>query len=319
MFEIVTLSYSLSESIRLHPLLLSHCWVGPKFDNRRYNLPTVFSPKATKSIFILLGHILPEKGGGFDKKDLYFMQLPSYIGANWPSQYFIFVTTIPRDVQEHLRSLVVSLSLVLREVLIVDVKSLFKDAKFCSVIASHPFCGYRNIWANNGITKTLSTCGKVALVDTKENIVRITRFLNDNPGKIRYVKGDGDSFFASIHGWTMPPVRENYAEKRLKVMITSGIFSHWEFLYKLWKPKKLLDDYANWTHPRNTALSQLDFNSKITKTFYMCGLCLIISTAELIGECQLGWDNNNSTSTFNKISLSFLKVGGGGAEKGKKR
>ncbi|OXA46078.1 hypothetical protein Fcan01_19157 [Folsomia candida] len=135
-----------------------------------------------------------------------------------------------------------------------------------------------------GITKTLSTCGKVALVDAKENIARITRFLNDNQEKIVYVKGDGDSFFASIRGWTMPPVRENYAEKRLKVMVTSGIFAHWEFLYKLWKPKKLLGDYANWTHPRYTAVSQLDFNSKITKIFYMCGLFLIICTFVLIGE-----------------------------------
>ncbi|OXA47186.1 hypothetical protein Fcan01_18007 [Folsomia candida] len=94
------------------------------------------------------------------------------------------------------------------------------------------------------ILKTLSSCGKVALMDSKDNIDAITTFLNDNQQEIRYVKGH-DDFFTEIKGWTLFPVRGSYAEKRLKLMISSGIFAHWELIYKLWKSKKLLNHYAN--------------------------------------------------------------------------
>ncbi|OXA47184.1 hypothetical protein Fcan01_18005 [Folsomia candida] len=123
------------------------------------------------------------------------------------------------------------------------------------------------------ILKTLSGCGKVALMDSAENIATITNFLNDNQKRITYVKGD-DDFFTEIRGWTFFPVRDSYAEERLKLMISSGIFAHWEFIYKLWKPKKLLNYYANWTHPKVEAVSRLDFDSKITAAFVLrAGYC----------------------------------------------
>ncbi|OXA38670.1 hypothetical protein Fcan01_26561 [Folsomia candida] len=134
------------------------------------------------------------------------------------------------------------------------------------------------------IFKTLLSCGKVALLDTKENIVRMTSYLNDNDKKITFVSGHGDSFFSTFTGWVWLPVRESYAEKRLKVMISSGIWAHWNSLYKLWHLEKQLDHYANWTHPKVEAVSKLDFGSKIITGFYVYGVCLVLCILALFGE-----------------------------------
>ncbi|OXA53693.1 hypothetical protein Fcan01_11328 [Folsomia candida] len=53
----------------------------------------------------------------------------------------------------------------------------------------------------NLLLKTLSTCSKVALMDTKENIAAITVFLNDNVNKVKYIKGDDDTLFGAYRGW----------------------------------------------------------------------------------------------------------------------
>ncbi|OXA36751.1 hypothetical protein Fcan01_28489 [Folsomia candida] len=136
-----------------------------------------------------------------------------------------------------------------------------------------------------GIRRTLSNCGKkVALMDSKENIARITSFLNDNTENIGFVSGDGDIFFTEFTGWTVILAHESYAEKRLKVMISSGILAHWNCFYKLWKPSKLMDYYANWTHLVVPAVSKLDFNSKISSGFYLWGICIVISILALFGE-----------------------------------
>lgn len=112
----------------------------------------------------------------------------------------------------------------------------------------------------------------------------MTTFLNDNDKKIAFVSGDGDSFFNTFAGWDLIPVKGSFAEHRLKVMISSGIWAHLKFLYKLCKPEKLLDHYANWTHPKVEAVSKLDFGSKITTGFYVSGFCLIICISVLFGE-----------------------------------
>ncbi|OXA46114.1 hypothetical protein Fcan01_19263 [Folsomia candida] len=134
------------------------------------------------------------------------------------------------------------------------------------------------------ILKRLTSCGKVALMEKKENIARITTFLNDNKDGIVFASGDGDSFFTTFIGWMLFPVRGSYPEKRLKVMISSGISAHWEFWYKKWKPDRLLDHFANWTHPRIETVSKLGVSSKITSGFYVCGILLGISTLVLLGE-----------------------------------
>ncbi|OXA47279.1 hypothetical protein Fcan01_17630 [Folsomia candida] len=149
---------------------------------------------------------------------------------------------------------------------------------------------------DNKVVKRLSTCGKVALMDTKENIAAITAFLNDNSENIKYLRGE-DTYFTAIRGWPIPPVRNSYVEQRLKLMITSGIFSHWETLYKLWKPVKVLGHYANWTHPRFDAVSKLDFNSKVITGFYIGGICLAICSFTFV--LEFCWFNDS----FNRRSL----------------
>ncbi|OXA46111.1 hypothetical protein Fcan01_19052 [Folsomia candida] len=113
-----------------------------------------------------------------------------------------------------------------------------------------------------GVIRSLNTCGKVALMNEKENIPAITNYLNDDQRKVTYVKGDGDSFFSTVRGWTLPPVRSNYIEKHLKSFISSGILTHLKVVYKLWTPPKLLGHYGNWTAPKVKVVSRLDFSSK---------------------------------------------------------
>lgn len=137
---------------------------------------------------------------------------------------------------------------------------------------------------SHGIVKTLSSCEKVALIDLKENIKATTSYLNDNEDKRTYVRVDGDTFFSVTRGWTFNPDRGRYIEKRIKVLMWSGIFKRWEIIYNLWRPKRLLHEYANWTHPRIDAVVKLDFNSKISPGFYICGVCLMICGLVLFTE-----------------------------------
>lgn len=141
-----------------------------------------------------------------------------------------------------------------------------------------------------GVIKILNTCGEVALMDTKENIAEIIDFLNDHQQKVTYVKGDGDTFFRTVRGWTLPVVRNSYVEKRLKVFISSGIITHWKVVYNLWKPTRLLGQYGNWTRKKVEAVSRLDFSSKISTGFYICGLCLVICVIVLMAE---NWRHNH--------------------------
>lgn len=128
----------------------------------------------------------------------------------------------------------------------------------------------------------------MALIDTKENIAKITNFLNDHHQTATYVKVDGESFFTErrpdIRGWGMPPIRSDYVKKRLKRLISSGIVTHLKDMYNMWRPPKLLGYSANSTVPSVKAVSRLDFSSKVATGFYLCGCGLIISIFVLIVE-----------------------------------
>ncbi|OXA54855.1 hypothetical protein Fcan01_11576 [Folsomia candida] len=81
------------------------------------------------------------------------------------------------------------------------------------------------------LLETLSTCRKVAFLDTKENIASILPFLNDNENRVKYLAGE-DSFCRIIRGWQIFPIRGNYAEKRLKINNVWNILPL-EILYEL--------------------------------------------------------------------------------------
>ncbi|OXA36898.1 hypothetical protein Fcan01_28338 [Folsomia candida] len=140
------------------------------------------------------------------------------------------------------------------------------------------------------VIKSLQTCGKVALMDTKENIAEITNFLNDYHQTAMYVKVNGESFFTEgrpdVRGWGMPPIRSDYVEKRLKRLISSGILTQLKAMYRMWRPPKLLGYHANWTGPRDKPVSRLDFSSKVTTGFYIsgCGLigCIFVLIVEFV-------------------------------------
>lgn len=124
------------------------------------------------------------------------------------------------------------------------------------------------------LVKKLSTCGKIAFIDTTENIAAILPFLNDNPDHIKYLTGV-EPFFKASRGWLIYPVRGNYAERRLQIMVSSGIYGHWENWYRLLKTRRLFHIYANWTFPKFDAVSQLNHNSKVVTGFYISGIFLV--------------------------------------------
>lgn len=122
--------------------------------------------------------------------------------------------------------------------------------------------------------KTLSTCGKFGFWDTKENVASLLPFVNDNPDGRKYLSGD-EPFLRIIVGWPIIPIRENYVEKRIKTMVSSGIFAHWNSWLRRVRPHKIFHHYANWTYPRIRAESQLTPESKILAGFYMFGICIV--------------------------------------------
>ncbi|OXA48979.1 hypothetical protein Fcan01_16338 [Folsomia candida] len=124
------------------------------------------------------------------------------------------------------------------------------------------------------IVKTLSKCGKQAFLDTKENINLLLPFFNDNPDGVKFLTGE-DPLFVVTPGWLITPVRHNYVAKRLKIIISSGIYSHWENYFRLVKPPRLFHNFANWTSPKFDVVSQLSRNSKIVTGFYICGICVV--------------------------------------------
>lgn len=127
-----------------------------------------------------------------------------------------------------------------------------------------------------GVLKALRACGKVALMDTEENILAIKKYLNYHHQDVTYVSGAAGSFFSDFRGWTMPQVRNNYVEERLNVFITSGILTRWKSLYNSWQPINPLARFANRTGRNVAAVSRIEYSSKVTTGFYALGICVII-------------------------------------------
>lgn len=83
--------------------------------------------------------ILPEKYG-FSLHYLDFLRHPCFIQADWPLQYFIWVTTIRKHVQNFLTHFYVLEDLGLREVILVDVNNFMGEGSLLSM-------EYHNIYA----------------------------------------------------------------------------------------------------------------------------------------------------------------------------
>ncbi|OXA41055.1 hypothetical protein Fcan01_24341 [Folsomia candida] len=184
---------------------------------------------------------------------------------------------------------------------------LFHNGTFSRLLQPHVAYNYSTLmecpiqpikYTDTSSLKVLHTCGKVALMDTKENIAAVLPFLNDNPDNVKYLQIEDDSYFTVTRGWHIDSVRENYAVRQLHTMRSSGIFIHWETMLKLWKPAKLFHHYANWTHPESDAVSRLDLDSKILMAFYLCGMSVLISILVLI--LEIGWQKIRNSRTANE-------------------
>ncbi|OXA60700.1 hypothetical protein Fcan01_04700 [Folsomia candida] len=123
------------------------------------------------------------------------------------------------------------------------------------------------------LVENLSFCDKTAYLDNSDNVASVLPYLNDNfDGKV-FMKGE-DGFMPTFHGWQSIPVHNSFPWKRLKVMISSGIYAHWDSWFKRMKSARLFMHYADWTHLRNRKLKILQFNSKIATSFYVFGICV---------------------------------------------
>lgn len=136
---------------------------------------------------------------------------------------------------------------------------------------------------------TLSTCKKIAYLDTTENIFSLLPFVNDNNGNVQYLTGV-EPLFTVYRGWMLFTTRRNYAEKRIKIMQSSGIYAHWHDWFHLNKPPNVIfNHYANWTHPRFDVIPQLTYNSKVLTGFYISGICLVGCLICLMYELLYVW------------------------------
>lgn len=129
----------------------------------------------------------------------------------------------------------------------------------------------------------MTICDEVAYMDRAENVVTLLPFLNDNANGKVFLRGDV-GFLSTLHGWWSYPIRNSYVWNRIKVMMSSGIYSYWENWFKTVKPIKLFHHYANWTYPKVDTVAKLDFSSKISTAFYICGICLVVSIFALVWE-----------------------------------
>ncbi|OXA58689.1 hypothetical protein Fcan01_06475 [Folsomia candida] len=129
----------------------------------------------------------------------------------------------------------------------------------------------------------LSTCDRVAYMDLKENVINLLPFLNDNRKQVTFLKGD-DGFFTSFLGWKEYPVRNSYVWKRLKVMMSSGIYAHWKRWFGLIKPVSIFPHWVNWTYPIVSMEARLDLSSKISTGFCAFGIGVLVSTLAMWGE-----------------------------------
>lgn len=129
----------------------------------------------------------------------------------------------------------------------------------------------------------LTICDNAAYMDLPENIENILHFMNDNGKEKVFLQGDG-GFFSAIHGWSSESIKNNYAWHRIKVMISSGIYSFWEKWFKMAMPIKLFQHYANWTYPKVDKVAKLDFSSKISTAFYIFGILVVICILSLFAE-----------------------------------
>lgn len=106
----------------------------------------------------------------------------------------------------------------------------------------------------------LSTCEKTAYLDTNERIDTILPYVNDVSGKT-FIKGEENGFLTTYRGFVDKGIQNNSFWEKLKIMISSGIYSYWKTWFKNSKIKreKLFQYYANWTSPKseNVAISVL--------------------------------------------------------------
>ncbi|OXA54717.1 hypothetical protein Fcan01_11213 [Folsomia candida] len=136
------------------------------------------------------------------------------------------------------------------------------------------------------IYSNLSSCGKTAYLDGKENIKKIIPFLIDNKDGVVFMEGTDEDFLLAWNAILVKATHgENFIETRVKFLVASGIYKWWKDWFHNTRPKKLFPYYANWTQPEISALEKLDFASKFFTTLRIWGICC--GGCGLYGICEI--------------------------------
>ncbi|OXA49601.1 hypothetical protein Fcan01_15466 [Folsomia candida] len=144
-------------------------------------------------------------------------------------------------------------------------------------------------WPHDLYTNLSKCSQKFAYVDYTENIVEILPFLNDNDDGIFFLKGADDNFLSYRVGFQVDSThRKNFVSRRLKGLISSGIYYRWEKYFKKTRPKKLFMYYANWTRPILHELERRDFGEKFNTIWQIWGYCCLICSLALVFEIVKG-------------------------------
>ncbi|OXA40972.1 hypothetical protein Fcan01_24244 [Folsomia candida] len=161
-----------------------------------------------------------------------------------------------------------------------------------ALLASEGDLGMKRIWKGLhykwpfDIYSNLSNCGRSVYLDERENIRDIIPFLNDNKDGTVFMSGADKDFLLEWNTIEIDPTpRGNFVLKRVKFLLTSGIYHWWEAWFAKTRPKKLFPYYANWTKPKLGALERLDFVSKFTTILRIwvicCGICGVVGIIEI--------------------------------------
>ncbi|OXA39424.1 hypothetical protein Fcan01_25958 [Folsomia candida] len=161
------------------------------------------------------------------------------------------------------------------------------------------------------IYSNLSSCGKFAYVDARENIKRIIPFLNDNTDGTVFMAGSDEDFLLMRYSIQLRQrSKSNFVANKVNSLQVSGIYKWWEDWFAKLRPNKLFTYYANWTRPTVSALEKLDFSSKFATTLRVwgicCGICVAGGTVEILLHLYTTYLNREPMKIVRKVVRSVV-------------
>lgn len=142
----------------------------------------------------------------------------------------------------------------------------------------------------------MAQCGeKVAFIDRRKAVDKLLVISNEHyrqnmgRGEIRKYFKTGESyeegFLSSPIGWEMVSLRKNFAYERLKIALSSGIYLYWRKWFDRVLPEGEIYNFTN-NFDKESNRAEVEFHSKMSTAFYICGVLVGLSGADL--ELEIG-------------------------------